>query len=206
MPIQITPLCCGEIGENAYLVCRTDRDDCVMIDPGDEAGKLLRAIGARRLSAILLTHGHFDHILAVAPLCAATGAPVYVGEPDLPMLNDPAINGLMSLMGEDEMPGDPIAAAPYGEALSAAGLDFRVLPTPGHTKGSVCLYLKDEGVLFTGDTLFCGGFGRMDLPGGSPLDMRHSLRALFALPPEVRCFTGHGTDTTIGDEKRRYRL
>ena len=206
MSLQIQTIPCGEIQANAYLVYRPERDDCVIIDPGDEFPKLKRALGDRRLAAILLTHAHFDHIMAARPLSDATGAPVYAAAEDLPMLNDPALNGLKSLMYIDAMPEPPIAAQAYGATLSAAGLDFAVLSTPGHTKGSVCLYLKDEAALFSGDTLFCAGFGRMDLPGGSHLDMRNSLRALFELPPEVKVYPGHGMATAIGEEKRRYRL
>ena len=116
------------------------------------------------------------------------------------------VGSLASLMGVHRMPGSEIVARPFGEALSAAGLDFQILPTPGHTRGSACLYLPAEGALFSGDTLFCAGFGRMDLPGGSPQDMRRSLRRLFTLPPQVRVYPGHGMETTIGDEMRRYRL
>lgn len=206
MSLQIQTIPCGEIQANAYLVYKPERDDCVIVDPGDEFPKLKRALGARKLAAILLTHAHFDHIMAARPLADATGAPVYAAAADLPMLNDPALNGLQSLMYIDTMPEPPIAAQAYEATLSAAGLDFTVLSTPGHTKGSVCLYLKDEAALFSGDTLFCAGFGRMDLPGGSHLDMRNSLRALFELPPEVKVYPGHGMDTSIGEEKRRYRL
>ena len=115
-------------------------------------------------------------------------------------------NGLLGLMGGATMPGPVIRALPFGEKLSAAGMDFEILPTPGHSKGSVCLYLPAEGVLFSGDTLFLAGFGRMDLYGGSPMEMRESLKRLFALPPETRVYPGHGGETTIGAERSRYRL
>lgn len=206
MPIQIHCVCCGEIGENAWLVLRDGRDDCVVIDPGDEYPKLKRALEGRSVAAILLTHGHFDHIMAVGPMAVDTHAPVYVGRDDMEMLNNAALNGRAGLMGITHMDGPAIEAAPYGEKLSAAGLDFMVLPTPGHSRGSVCLYLPDEAVLFSGDTLFQAGFGRMDLYGGSPAQMRDSLRRLFALPPETRVYPGHGMATTIGEERSRYRL
>ena len=206
MPIQIQSVCCGEIGENAWIVWREDRDDCVVIDPGDEYMKLKRAIGDKKVAAILLTHGHFDHIMAVGEMAAQTHAPVYVGAQDMEMLNDPVLNGRAGLMGVMRMDGPAIDAQPFGAKLSAAGLDFEILPTPGHSKGSVCLYLPDENVLFSGDTLFMAGFGRMDLHGSSPMHMRDSLRQLFALPPGVRVCPGHGMSTTIGDERSRYRL
>ena len=206
MPIQIQSVCCGEIGENAWIVRAVGRDDCVVIDPGDEYPKLNQAIGGRRVAAMLLTHGHFDHIMAVGELQQATGAPVYVSAEDAEMLDDPRKNGLLGLMGGATMPGPTIRALPFGEKLSAAGMDFEILPTPGHSKGSVCLYLPAEGALFSGDTLFLAGFGRMDLYGGSPMEMRESLKRLFALPPETRVYPGHGGETTIGAERSRYRL
>ncbi|MBR1559409.1 MAG: MBL fold metallo-hydrolase [Clostridia bacterium] len=206
MSIEIKTVRCGDIMENAYLVALEGRDDCALIDPGDDAAKLKRALGDRRLSAMLLTHGHFDHILGAGALTEATGAPLYVAEADAEMLNDPALNGLESLIGGSDMPGPRLAARVYDEEVSVAGMAFEVIPTPGHSKGSVCLYLPDEGVLFSGDTLFRAGFGRMDLYGGSPMQMRDSLKRLFTLPPETRVYPGHGEPTTIGEERSRYRL
>ena len=206
MPIQIQNVSCGMIQENAWIVRLEGREDCAVIDPGDEYPKLKQALGGLRVAAILLTHGHFDHIMAVGEMAAETGAPVYVGAEDAEMLNAPELNGYVDLMGVSRMPGPSIEARPFDEELSVAGLDFEILPTPGHSRGSVCLYLPDEGVLFSGDTLFAGGYGRLDLHGGSPLDMRNSLKALFGLPGEVRVYPGHGGPTTIARERVRYRL
>ena len=206
MAIQIQSVCCGEIGENAWIVWDEGRDDCVVVDPGDEYPKLKRAFGEKKVAAILLTHGHFDHIMAVGEMVAETGAPVYVGAEDMEMLNDPELNGRAGLMGVTRMEGPAIQARAFDAALSAAGLAFEIIPTPGHSKGSVCLYLPNAGVLFSGDTLFRAGYGRMDLHGGSPLQMRESLRKLFSLPPETRVCPGHGGATTIGAERTRYRL
>ena len=206
MAIEIKNVVCGGIGENAWIVRAGGRDDCVVVDPGDEYPKLARAIGGLRVAAILLTHGHFDHIMAAGELQRASGAPAYVSAGDAEMLDDPRKNGLLSLMGEAAMTGPAISASTFDETLSVAGLDFDILPTPGHSKGSVCLYLESEGTLFSGDTMFQAGFGRMDLYGGSPLQMRDSLKRLFALPGEVRVFPGHGGTTTIGAERSRYRL
>ena len=205
MTIDIQPVLCGMIQENAYIVSARGRDDCVVVDPGDDYPKLKQAIGARPVAAILLTHGHFDHILGAGALAAETGAPVYIRPEDTEMLNDPELNGY-SLMGEDEMAGPAPAALPLGESILAAGLDFQVLPTPGHSKGSACLYLPGEGVLFSGDTLFQAGYGRLDLYGGSSEAMVLSLRRLFALPGDTRVYPGHGNATTIGEERARYRL
>lgn len=206
MSVEIRAVQCGMIQENAYVVSAEGRDDCFVVDPGDDCPKVMGAVGERRVAAILLTHGHFDHILAVGELAKRTGAPVYVGEADMEMLDDPALNGYASLMGVTRMDTPPIDALPMPEALDAAGLRVRVIPTPGHSRGSVCLYLEDEGVLFSGDTLFEGGFGRLDLHGGSSLDMRRSLRRLFELPGAVRVYPGHGGATTIERERERYGL
>ena len=205
MRVNIQAVSCGIIQENAYIVSRDGRDDCVVIDPGDDFAKLQRALGGRPVGAILLTHGHFDHILAAGPLSQATGAPVYIHEADAEMLNDSTLNGYADLMGGFAQ-GPEVTALPLGEAIQASGLDFAVLHTPGHSKGSVCLYLKDEGVLFSGDTLFEAGYGRVDLYGGDMRAMLNSLKSLFDLPGDTRVCPGHGGETTIARERARYRL
>ena len=206
MLITILPLSCGMIQENAYIVSADGRDDCFVVDPGDEADKLIRAVGDKRVGAILLTHGHFDHIMATGTLAERYDAPVYAGAADIEMLNDPSINGYANLMGIAKQTWPRIGATPYGDALEICGMAFEVIPTPGHSMGSVCLYLKDAGVIFTGDTLFEAGYGRLDLHGGNLNEMIASLRRLFALPGDVRAYPGHGGATTIGAERARYRL
>ena len=130
MPIQIQNVLCGMIQENAYIVQAEGRDDCVVVDPGDEYPKLKAALGERRVGAILLTHGHFDHIMAAGEMAEAYGAPVYAAEADLEMLNDAALNGYQILMGVGSADWPSIAAQPYGETLSACGMDFSILYCP----------------------------------------------------------------------------
>ena len=206
MPINIQKIACGILDENCYIVQAGGRDDCVVVDPGDDYPKLKVAIGKRHVEAILLTHGHFDHIMAAGQLAADFDAPVYVGTADIEMLNDAEKSGYAGMMGVPRADWPPISAKPYGDALSVAGMAFTVLSTPGHSRGSVCLLLKDEGVMFSGDTMFRAGYGRLDLYGGSMRSMIDSLKALFALPDTVRVYPGHGDATTVGEERARYRI
>ncbi len=205
MSIDIQRAVCGAYQENAYVVRAGGRDDCVVIDPGDDLAQIEGMVGGAKPGAILLTHGHFDHTLAAQPLAEKTGAPVYIHPGDIQMLNDARLCSYDPDVCRLPAPSG-LPALPLGDRLNAAGIDFEVLHTPGHSRGSVCLYLPGEGVLFSGDTLFRAGYGRMDLYGGSPEEMVRSLRRLFELPAEIRVYPGHGEATTIGAERARYRL
>ena len=133
------------------------------------------------------------------------GAAVYVHPEDVELLCDPAINAYDPGCATRPNP-ETFDAEALGEEIELCGIRFRVLHTPGHTKGSVCFYDEENGVLFSGDTLFCAGFGRMDMYGGNHHQMRESLRALFQLPGDTQVFSGHGPETTIAQEHRRYHL
>lgn len=196
---------CGMLQENAYLVCPGNRDDGFLVDPGDDLSALEQAVleSGRRLTHILLTHGHFDHVLAAAPLAERFGAEIYVHIEDEVMLCDAEKGGYNPGLCRLSLP-EKIKVRHYPETLECCGCVLRVMHTPGHSRGSVCLYEEASGTLFSGDTLFCAGFGRTDFYGGSRVDMRNSMLTLLAMPQETRVLCGHGPETTIAAERRRY--
>ncbi|MEG1605276.1 MAG: MBL fold metallo-hydrolase [Clostridia bacterium] len=197
-------LVCGLYESNAYLIFAKDGRSAFLIDAGDDLAGLLSAIDASgaRLQAIVLTHGHFDHILAAKGIREKTGAKVYIGAGDAPYLADQLLNCYdeqVSRAAFAPMEADELIGVPGREGvITLCGYDLRVLETPGHTPGGICLYCEEEKALFTGDTLFARGYGRMDLPGGSERDMVRSLKKLLALEDDVTIYPGHGPLATIG--------
>ena len=190
--MKIERIVCGAYAENAYVI-----DGKYIVDPGDGLTQLRAALPEPK--ALLLTHGHFDHMLAAEDIQKTSGAMVYIHPADADMLADPALSAYDPGVSQLRHPVE-IAHTAYPEEL----FGFRVLHTPGHTPGSVCLYNEAEKVLFAGDTLFRAGFGRYDLPGGNVHALLDSLRQLFCLPGDTRVYPGHGETTTIEDERRRY--
>lgn len=184
---------------NCYLV--SEGNDAVIIDPSAPASELTRALAnsALTLRAILLTHGHFDHILSLDALRDATGAPAYLHCGDENFPGDPAKSCYLTLIGQN-IRHRPAEVTLKGRAeLEFGALHFTVLPTPGHTEGCVCYRCIDA--LFTGDTLFANGVGRTDLPGGSPAAQRDSLNLLRQLAlrePNLIIYPGHGGTSSLG--------
>ncbi len=192
----------GPVAENAYVFRLDGSDRGLMIDPGEEAPRLLAALEELGigLDAILLTHTHFDHIGAVAPVAKATGAPVYCPELEVPVLAD--INAFVPWPEfgpfEDYEADETVAG---GEKLELAGMEIDVIFTPGHSPGHVTYSVRGEDAIFSGDVLFQGSVGRVDLPGGDWPTLERSIATLVAgHPPETRVYPGHMGATTIGAE------
>lgn len=201
--LQVQTLLTGPIEENAYLVCREDLENALFIDPGDDYDALMAALTAsgKRLSDILLTHGHFDHMLSACRLQRETGCRVHIHPSDAPYLSDAALNladpRMMNGKFEPMQPNALFSMLEEAEIL-LNGYKIRLLYCPGHTPGGVSFYFPDDGVVFTGDTLFANGFGRTDFPGGSMTQLRRSLKRLLKLPEQTIVYPGHGPSSTIG--------
>ena len=200
--IRMQQLVVGQISTNCYLIQNEDTKELIIVDPGDEAQRIERSIEKMHgiPVAIILTHGHFDHILAVNGLRKYfPSVKLYIGESEKEMLENPVLNC------SEDGPSYQINADVWvkeGDVLKLAGFEITVISTPGHTAGSVCYYFKNEGILLSGDTLFNESYGRTDLPTGSEPAMQESLRKLLTtLPENVRVFPGHEEETTIGHEK-----
>src|ERR671935_712832 len=193
----------GMVQENCFLFRRDGADRALIVDPGEEADKLLGAIDALgvELDGILLTHTHFDHIGAVAPVARATGAEVWVPELERPVLADinsyvpwPEFGPFESYEAEHTLSG--------GEKLELAGFEIDVLSTPGHSPGHVTYSIPAEQAIFSGDVLFQGSVGRTDLPGGDWDTLLGSIRRLVdSLPPETTVYPGHMGVTSLGAER-----
>ena len=186
--MNIQKLTLGLYQTNTYLLANDT--EAVVIDPGYEADTILDALAGKTLKAILLTHGHFDHVGAVKELVAETGCAVWIHAAEATMPPMVTAGPLYFTHTYDE--GDTVSPI--------AGLELTVLHTPGHTPGSVCLLMGKE--MFSGDTLFACSFGRTDLPGGDPRKMMESLRRLASLQGNFFIHPGHGGSTTLDAEKR----
>jgi len=193
----------GPVAENCFLFRRDGSDRALIVDPGDEAPKLLAAIDALgvTLDAILLTHTHFDHVGAVAPVAKATGAEVWVPRIEKPVLAD--INAFIPFSGIGPYESyDAEHTLSGGEKLELAGFEIDVLFTPGHSPGHVTFAVADEHALFSGDVLFQGSVGRTDLPGGDWPTLLESIRSLVdSYPEETTVYPGHMGVTTLGAER-----
>ena len=193
----------GAVSTNCYLIYNEGTREAVIVDPADNGAYILnkcRELGITP-AAVLLTHGHFDHILAVEDIRRAFHCKVYVGRDEEKLLQDPQQN-LSGSMGSEQMSLNADELVRDGEALSLIGFDWKVIETPGHTAGSVCYYVESEDVLVSGDTLFADSLGRTDLPTGSAAAIVRSIQEkLLVLPEDTMVYPGHGDPTTIRHEK-----
>ena len=204
--VSVEYLVLGMLENNVYLI--SDGESTLVVDPSCKADAILEALDGRKVDAIVLTHRHFDHVGAARALREKTGAPVIASAVDAPVIS-----------GDEELPRDdrPFETCPVdltvkdGDKVQVGGMAWKVIATPGHTPGSICLFdipqfgnhPKGLPVLLSGDTLFAGTIGRTDFKGGSMADMRASLKKLAALPDDTAVLPGHNNLTTIGAERRR---
>ena len=202
--IDVRMFTVGPVQENCFIVRQRDSDRALIVDPGDEAERILEALKAldvTHVDAILLTHTHFDHIGAVAPVAEATGAPVWCPELETFVLANimdfvpwPGFGPFESYEADETVKG--------GETLELAGLTIDVLFTPGHSPGHVTYSIRGEDALFSGDVLFQGSVGRVDLPGGDWPTLLGSIDSLVTkFPPETTVYPGHMGITTLGRER-----
>ena len=203
MSLDVEMLTVGPIAENCFVVRREGSGRGVLIDPGDEPDRIFAAIkeSGVKIEAILITHCHFDHIGAVAPVATVIGAPVYCPEIERPLLADimayvpmPGIGPYDSYEADETLKG--------GETLELAGMTIDVIFTPGHSPGHVTYSVRDEEAMFSGDVLFKGSVGRVDLPGGDGPTLIRSIRTLLDThPAETGVYPGHMEVTTLGVER-----
>lgn len=203
--MKIDYLILGGYQTNCYVLRNDDSaKDCLIIDPGLEAGELIEFLDEQKLIpvAVVLTHGHIDHIAGVAALRSRfPETKVYIHNLDAEMLTEPNIN-LSAMSGLAFVTDPEDMSLKERDVIDLAGVKLLVLHTPGHTPGGISLYSKEASIVFVGDTLFADSIGRTDFPGGSMSQLLNSVREkLFTLPEETQVYPGHGPATTIGAEK-----
>lgn len=193
----------GTVFTNCYLIKNTETNELLIVDPADAPEKIMLKISQMDAKpvGILLTHGHYDHILAAETVKEKYDIDVYACRQEQELLADASAN--MSSFCGQSVSLKPEVLLDDLQVFEAAGFSIQMIHTPGHTKGSCCYYIKEEGALFSGDTLFYGSVGRTDFPGGSTAEIVGSLHKLLeSLPEDTEVFPGHDASTTIGYEKR----
>lgn len=200
--LKIGRIVMGMCQTNCYFVYEEDKTEVLLFDPADKGGYIYSSLKDKgfTVAAILLTHGHFDHIWGVRELQELSGAKVYAYEGEKEVCENASVNVSKSAGRACEITADEYVKD--GGTISAAGMTCQLIATPGHTKGSCCYYFEEDGILISGDTLFQESVGRTDLPTGSMSALVRSVKEkLMVLPEDVKVYPGHGESTTIGYEK-----
>ncbi len=200
--MKIQTIVLGAVKTNCYFIINEDTKETIIIDPSDDVNKIIKKVEESNLVpvGILLTHGHFDHIMAVPGVSMHFNIPVYAHIMDRDLAGDAILNGGYLIQSNFTLKLENFLTD--GEEISLAGFKIKVIHTPGHTGGSVCYYLYEEGVLISGDTLFYNSVGRTDMPTGDGRVLLHSIeKKLMLLPNETKVYPGHGMSTTIGYER-----
>jgi len=192
----------GPVSTECHLAIDRSASVAFLVDPGDDAARILAAIEKEKaeLKYVVLTHGHFDHVMAADEVIRKTGAELVVCKDEVPALSDPELAGYNSfgIPGFVPLKADVVVAD--GDSLAVGGLELKFIRTPGHTTGSMCIIVGD--VIFSGDTLFAGTCGRCDLPGGDYAEMLASLKLLAELPGDYKIYSGHGEPTILSIERQ----
>lgn len=201
--IRIGRMTLGVCATNCYFLYREGSSEIIFVDPADRGADIYEALKKKglKIAAILLTHGHFDHIWGAQKLRELSGAKIYALDAEKVVCQDAYVN--VSAQAGRKATIDPDEWLADGQELSFAGVSLKVIATPGHTIGSCCYYVPEAGFLVAGDTLFAGSVGRTDFPTGSMSKLIRSIKEkLFVLPDETKVYPGHGEETTIGEEKQ----
>lgn len=198
--MKILKFSLGQLQANCYFLI--EGDNCLIIDPADEGSFLLEELQRRRLKlkAMLVTHGHFDHIMATGEMQLSLNTPLYINQKDL-FLVDRLKETVKHFLGYKSI---TLPIKNIKNSLEIKNFKLKIIHTPGHTPGGVCYYFPEEKIIFTGDTLFKGAVGRYDFSYASKKDLQKSLQGLFNLPPDTIIYPGHGESSTIGQEKMIY--
>lgn len=196
-----------DIITNSYIVSDENRKEGAIIDPGGEADKIIEMINTLdlKIKYIILTHCHIDHIGALKELKEQTKATILMSRKGAEEINNPYMN-LSTYFDKELMYIDVDARIDEGDLIHIGDLEFKVIDTPGHTRDSICLYCEKENLLFSGDTMFAGTWGRTDLPSGNMEEIMNSINEkILILPDETMVYPGHDRPTTVGDEKVIYK-